>query len=253
MANQALPEKKREMLRFHGADLGYDGHIALHNVNLVVSPGDYIALVGSSGSGKTLLLRSLLGIVAPLGGRVVVASGVRVGYVPELESVADAFPLTALEIATMGCYRNLGVLRRPGEADRDLAQDTLNDLGIGHLCHQAYRDLSEMQRHRVLIARALTGSPHLLIVDESAKGLDLTAEKALLGLLDRIRTQRKMTILVATHSLNVVANHCKSIGILHDHQLHLGPTGEVLQGEYLRKVYGVSLRVFETEGLKVVI
>ena len=253
MPTEAHHQKKREMLRFHSADLGYEGHILLHQVSFSINAGDYIGLVGSAGSGKTLLLRSLLGIVAPLGGKISVSPGVRIGYVPELDTVEEAFPLTALEVAVMGCYRRLGPWRRPREDDRNLAQGALNELGIGHLCHHAYRDLSAMQKHRVLIARALTGAPHLMVLDESTKGLDMTAEKSLLGLLDRIRVGHKITIVVATDSLNAVANHCKSIGILNDSQFHLAATGEALQPEFLRKVYGVALRVVETEGSKVVI
>lgn len=228
----------------------------MRDINLSLFPGDYVGIVGSNGSGKTTLLRTLLGLLRPQSGTLTMGGDGRVlhfGYVPQLQTVDEIFPLTVFDVVLMGRYGRIGALRRPGGVDRDKALSSLEEVGIGGLAPRLYRDLSGGQKQRALIARALANDPDILILDEHTNDLDITAERAIMGLIDRLHDERHLAVVMVTHSLNTVANHTSKIGILSDGQLELAPVDVVLEANYLEKLYGLPLRVIEVDGLKVVV
>lgn len=251
-----LPQRESEprpLLRFQKVDLGYGARRVLKDVSFALAAGDYVAIVGSNGSGKTTLLRTLLGTLRPLAGKIEVLPNLHFGYVPQLQTVDEVFPLTVLEVTLMGRYGRLGALKRPGSEEHDRAQAALTEVGIGHLARRLYRELSGGQKQRVLIARALTNDPHVLVLDEHTNDLDITAEKAIMALIDRVHAEHNMAVVMVTHSLNTVANHSQKIGIINDGRFHMSDASAVLQTDYLQQLYNVPLRVIEVEGTKVVI
>jgi ABC-type Mn2+/Zn2+ transport system ATPase subunit len=165
-ANDA--DTSTELLRFENASIGYGRRTILRDLNFSIRGGDYLAIVGSNGSGKTTLLRAMLGLLKPLSGSISAVAGrtLHLGYVPQLQSVDEYFPLTVSEVVLMGRYGRLGALRRPAKADRERAHAALNEVGIAHLSTRLYRELSGGQKQRALIARALTSGPDLLVLDE---------------------------------------------------------------------------------------
>lgn len=175
------------------------------------------------------------------------------GYVPQLQTVDEIFPLTVFDVVLMGRYGRVGALRRPGTADRNKAVSALEEVGISDLALRLYRDLSGGQKQRTLIARALANDPDILVLDEHTNDLDITAERAIMSLIDRLHDERHLAVVMVTHSLNTVANHTNKIGILRDGQLELAPVDVVLESSYLEKLYGLPLRVIEVDGLKVVV
>src|SRR5262245_2431357 len=132
---------------------------------MTVRAGEFTGVVGPSGSGKTTLLRLLLGAIDPVAGTVDGRSGVRVGYVPQVESISWNFPVTAFEAVLMAGRDGRG---RPWTSAREREQvaEVLRKLGIGDLSHRHIRQLSGGQQQRVFIARALFSRPDLLLLDE---------------------------------------------------------------------------------------
>src|ERR1041385_3074648 len=176
-----------KLIEFNHTDLGYGRNVVLRDIHFDIEQGDFLGIVGPNGAGKTTLLKAILGLLKPLSGQVSVdAGGLRIGYVPQRESVDTLFPLTVMDIVLMGRYSRLGPFSRPGKMDHDLAMKALEHVGITNLAHRSYPNLSGGQKQRALIARALVGDPNLLILDEPTNGMDLVSERAIMEL---VRTQ----------------------------------------------------------------
>ena len=192
------------LIRVERADLGYPGRMVLRDVSLEIRPSEFVAVLGANGSGKTTLVRSLLGFVPPLGGRIERATHLRVGYVPQRETLDDLYPVTARDVAIMGTFGDLPFWRRTGKRERTRARAALAAVDAGEFSRTRYAELSGGQRQRVLIARALATEPQLLLLDEPTAGVDHTAERAILEVLRRLRSERALSIWMVTHHAEAV-------------------------------------------------
>jgi ABC-type Mn2+/Zn2+ transport system ATPase subunit len=242
-----------ELLRFEDADLGYGKRRILRSIDLVVNSGDYLAIVGSNGSGKTTLLRSLLGLVRPMMGRVTRKPNLHFGYVPQLQTVDELFPLTILDVVVMGRFGRLGALKPVTKHDRTRALAALEEVGLAYLWNRLYRELSGGQKQRTLIARALVCDPDILVLDEHTNDLDIAAERSIMDLIGRLHQQHRIAVVMVSHSLNTVANHAHIIGLIKDGRCELAPVGEVMRPEYLQHIYQIPLQVLDVEGRKTVV
>jgi ABC-type Mn2+/Zn2+ transport system ATPase subunit len=242
-----------QLVRFSGVSLGYHGRPVLGDIGFDISAGDFFGLVGPNGSGKTTLLRALLGVLRPLAGTITVADGVRFGYVPQREQIESRFPLMVLDVVLMGRYPRIGLWRKPSDADREVALQALERVGIGQLAFRHVGDLSGGQKQRALIARALVGDPTALVLDEPTNGLDLVATTQILGLLRELRDQSGLTVLMVSHALNEVANYVERIGLLVDGRLREGPVDEVLTEASLSELYQIPVEVASVGGHRIVL
>ncbi len=223
----------------------YSGRPALEGVSLEVSRGSFAALLGPNGAGKSTLLRIVLGLVEPVSGRVEVfgrppgASDAPVGYVPQAVSLPRGFPISVAEVVLMGRYGLLGAGRRPGAEDRRRSAEALDQVQMGEYAQRRFQDLSGGQQQRVLIARALAGEPELLLLDEPTGGLDAGSRARFYALVCDLQHERGLTLLCATHDLDVVAEHADEL-ILLDRSIRLqGPTREVLHDRMVAQGYPV--------------
>ena len=232
------------------AAVGYGGRALLEGVDLPVVPGDFLAVVGPNGGGKTTLLLSLLGALPLMGGRVVRPRPARVGYVPQREHVDTIWPLTAGEVALMGRFPALGPWRRPGPADREAVRQAMARVGVDHLVDRAYGELSGGQRQRTLIARALAAKPALLALDEPTNGMDPAAELATMDLLRELHAGGGLTIVMVSHRLEAVANYARSLAFVDkDQQLfRMGALEQMLRPDALGALYGRAVEVREEKG-----
>jgi len=240
------------LISFSGAALGYGKRRVLEGLNFQIQRGDYLAIVGSNGSGKTTLLRGILGLLKPLAGRCDRLDGMHFGYVPQLQTVDEYFPLTVGEVVLMGRYGRLGALKRPAKSERDRVRAALEDVGALALEPRLYAELSGGQKQRTLIARALVGEPDVLVLDEHTNDLDITGERAIMALIDELHLKRHFAVVMVSHSLNTVANHARSIGLIRNGSFSFARTEEILKAEFLSEFYGVPLQVLEVAGRKVV-
>jgi len=192
------------LLALEAADFGYGGAPVVHRASLEVRPHEFVVLLGSNGSGKTTLLRGLLGFLPPLAGRVTRRAGLRVGYVPQRETLDPLYPLSALDVARMGAWRDLPFWGPAGERERALGRGALEACRAGDLAARRYAALSGGQRQRVLLARALASEPELLLLDEPTAGVDPEAERAILDLLRELRDARGLSVWMVTHHLHSI-------------------------------------------------
>ena len=251
--NSSSKQAARELMRLENVDVGYGRHTVVRDVNFTLLSDDYVAIVGSNGSGKTTLLRSVVGNLRPVKGRISTPQPLHYGYVPQLQTVDEIFPLTVLEIVLMGRYGRIGALRRPDRSDRDRAVAALAEVGIENLNGQLYRELSGGQKQRTLIARALVSDPDVLVLDEHTNDLDIAAEKAIMALIDRLHDEHRIAVLMVSHSLNTVANHAKKIGLISNGACRFMDVEDVMQSAYLEKLYNMPFQVIEVNGSKIVV
>jgi ABC-type Mn2+/Zn2+ transport system ATPase subunit len=242
------------ILALEGAAVGYGREVLLRDLTLEVTAGDFLAIVGPNGGGKTTILRTLLGVLPPLAGSRRQPRPLRVGYVPQRDHVDAYWPLTAAEVAVMGRYRLLGTGRRPGERDRAAVRAALARVGIEELADLPFRTLSGGQRQRTLIARALASEAELLALDEPTNGMDPAAELDAMDVLRDLHRGGGLAVVMVSHRLEAVANYARRLCFVDkDKQLfHVGPLEEMLTPDALGALYGRRVTVREEGGRRFV-
>lgn len=232
---------------------GYDGKTALESISFEVGAGLLVGVAGPNGSGKSTLIKTVLGLMRPWRGRIelfgkdVNGSRNRVGYAPQSELVDWDFPVTVHDVVMMGRYGRLGLLRRPGAADREAVASALAEVRLDELAGRQIGELSGGQQRRMLIARALAQEADLLLLDEPMVGLDATNQHELLDLFERLRSGGK-TLLVATHDLSCVAACFDLTLLLNKKLVAFGPPGEIFTPELLNEAFEEDLLMLPTEG-----
>ncbi|MDP1889489.1 MAG: metal ABC transporter ATP-binding protein [Gemmatimonadaceae bacterium] len=240
------------LVRFDRATLGYGGRAILSDISFEIPTGDFLGLVGPNGAGKTTVLRAILGSLAPMAGTVTVAPNLRVGYVPQRDSVDAAFPLKVLDVVLMGRYDRVGLGRRPTADDRARALQSLEHVGIPHLEDQQFASLSGGQKQRTLIARALVGEPTVLVLDEPTNGMDLASTTQILGLVRELHETDRLTVLMVSHALNEVAMYVNRIALVMQGMFRIGLVDDIMTEPILTAMYGVPVLVEQLGGHRVV-
>ena len=213
------------LIRCEHVDFGYENHDAVIDVSMEINPGDYLCILGENGSGKSTLMKGILGLLKPTAGTLVVDEELRrtgIGYLPQQTAAQRDFPATVYEVVRSGCLSHLG--RRPffSRADKALAMENMEKLGIAGLSRKCYRELSGGQQQRVLIARALCATKKLLILDEPITGLDPSAIQELYVLIRKLNREDKVTILMVSHDVQNVVHQANKILHLQQRVLFYG-------------------------------
>jgi ABC-type Mn2+/Zn2+ transport system ATPase subunit len=230
-----------------GLAAGYDGKAAISDVTFTLRGGEAMALLGANGGGKTTLLRALLGELSPLAGDLFVAE--RCATVPQTERSQLDYPVSALEVATMGSLSRLPWWRRPGRAERQAALAALRQVGLGELAGETFGKLSGGQRQRVLIARSLVQDARVLLLDEPFTGLDRPSAERLESLLGSLREEGR-AVVVATHDLEQ-ARRWDSVLCLNRRQIAFGPPAEVLDLPVVEATYGGAIVEIPGSGMAI--
>ena len=238
------------IVRCDALSVAYETGYALENVTVHVRRGEFVGIVGPSGSGKTSLLRAFTGAVAAARGSVEVSAGVRIGYVPQVESVDWNFPITVAEVLTMTRTKRRWPSATPEESEE--MSKVLRGLGLEGLGHRHIRELSGGQQQRVFIARAMFGRPDVLLLDEPTSGVDVRTRHEVLHLLHDLH-HRGATIVLTTHDLNGLASHLPRLVCLNREVIADGPPRETLIPEVLERTYGAPLHVLEHGGMPIVL
>jgi zinc transport system ATP-binding protein len=233
------------VIEFCGLDFGYEKELVLENVSVAIPSGDFVAIVGPNGGGKTTLLKLLLGLLKPNRGSVRLLgkppeqSRTSVGYTPQHIQVDMQFPISVFDAVLMG--RMSGNRRfhwRYSQADKQAAKDALEIMRLTEKLHSPFRSLSGGQRQRALIARAICGDPKILMLDEPTNNIDPKAEEILYDILRELN--KRLTILLVSHDLGVVSSIVKSV-VCVNRSVAVHPTSE-LNGAMIRELYGTDVR-----------
>ncbi|HEV8243616.1 MAG TPA: ATP-binding cassette domain-containing protein [Nitrospirales bacterium] len=234
------------LISFQDVALGYDGVPVLEGLTLDVHRGDFLALVGPNGCGKSTILKGMARILEPFRGRIVReidGRPVRFGYVPQREAIEMVFPLTVFQVALMGTYGRVGPGRPVTHADRERVRICLDDVGLGDLQRKLFPALSGGQRQRVLIARALAAEPDLLLLDEPLSGIDLGAAQVIMDLIERLHRERSLTIVMVSHHLKMLREHemVREVIWVHEGKLLRGSVAAMLAPEAIVRMMDAEI------------
>jgi iron complex transport system ATP-binding protein len=242
------------------------GSFSLHEVSVDIAPGSLTGLLGPNGCGKTTLLKLLCGVLRPQHGEVTIGGstspddalgGIRptslqslsrrelarhVAVVPQ--ETHPAFDYSVLEMVLMGRHPHLGQFQLEGPSDFAIAHEALAATGTDHLASRNYMTLSGGEKQRVIIASALAQQTAILLLDEPTASLDLGYQLEVAALLATLNRERRVTMVLATHDLNLAAAVCDRLILMRGGRvLAQGATGDVLTGARVRELYDVDADV----------
>jgi zinc transport system ATP-binding protein len=227
------------LVEINNVDFSYNGDTVLKDINLDVRQGDFIAMIGPNGGGKTTLLKLMLGLLKPDAGTIRVngdsprKASSCIGYVPQDVHINSRFPITALDVVLMGRLDPKKRWARKTAANRREALDTLEQLEMAAHAEKKIGELSGGQRQRVFIARALVTHPRLLLLDEPTASIDTRGQAEFFKLLEKLN--QEITIVVVSHDLLVISRYIKSVACV-NRRLHYHDQAEIT-GDMLETMY----------------
>ncbi len=243
-----ITQASHPVLEVHDLTVSYEQHPVLWNVDLSLPAGKLIGILGPNGAGKSTLIKSIMGLITPTSGYVKIFDKPlpevrsRISYVPQRESVDWNFPASVLDVVVMGTYGKLGLFRRPGKKEIQIAQEALEQVGMTPFANRQISELSGGQQQRVFIARALAQQADLYLMDEPFAGVDMATETAIFQLLQEMAAAGK-TVLVVHHDIHSAMNFFDWVIMLNLHLVASGPKEQVMTEELLRKTYGGKLNL----------
>lgn len=237
-------------LELHDLTVSYDRRPALWGIDLHLPLGSMAGVMGPNGSGKTTLLKAVMGLL-PLSSGYVKIFGEdlaqvrsRISYVPQRASVDWDFPASVLDVVLMGRYGRLGLLRRPGRADKAQALHCLEQVGMADLRHRQIAQLSGGQQQRTFLARALAQEAELYFLDEPFAGVDMATETAIITVLRGLQ-QRGCTVVVVHHDLRTAPEYFDWLVLLNQRLVATGPMQSAYTEANLQEAYGGRLTMLQ--------
>lgn len=227
------------LLSLDRVTVGYRERVVLPEVTLTLERACFTALLGANGSGKSSLLKTMLGLLPPLAGRLTLhpidGRVPRLGYVPQRDSLDPLFLFSSFEVVLQACCVRVGPGRFFRQTDKEWARECLRKVGAADLERQLFSRLSGGQKQRVLIARALAVQPDLLLLDEPTAGIDPAATQAVQELLRQCHDQDGLGILLVTHELAGLPSLVKDVIWLKQGQITRGAADRLLTSQYLQQ------------------
>lgn len=249
-SDAAAAARPPSLCEFRDVRLRLGRQQALAGLSFSLGGGDFTALVGSNGSGKTTVLRAVLGFLRPQSGSVRVFGQdpagpecrrvrQRLGYVPQNPALAVRMPLSVRELVAVGRCAHAGAGRRLSAVDFAAIDDALAAVGIGPLAERPLAELSGGERQKAHIARALCQSPELLLLDEPTSSLDAAAQVECLDLLTQLYHRRRLPMLLVMHDIAALPACCtRALVLQHGRVAYDGAFAGLFAEEALRYLYG---------------
>ena len=239
-------------LEIQNGMFGYAGNTVLKDINFELNTGEIVCLLGKNGAGKTTLFKSMLGVLKPLSGSILL-DGKPIehwnrqqfarmeGYVPQARSLP--FPFTVIDVVLFGRTAHLSTFGSPGKKDRILAEECMDLLHISHLKNRTFTQLSGGEQQLVIIARALAQQPAFLIMDEPTSSLDFGNQINIIRQVNALKNNA-LGIIMATHSPDHAFMCDANVAIVHAGTLwKIGHANDIVSEHVLKEIYGVDVKV----------
>lgn len=249
----------QNVLTIKNASLAFGEQVLWKDLNLEVAQGEFIAVLGTNGSGKTSLLRAILGEQKLSSGTIElndkpIAHGSRkIGYIPQHRTVAESTPLRAKDLLLLGLTGHRFGLPFTGKKAKGRVEHILDCIGGQELANVPVSELSGGQFQRFRVGQAVIDEPDLLLADEPLSALDLTQQQVIAQLIDQERKEHGASVLFVTHDVNPVLNMVDRVLYLAGGSFRIGTPDEVLRSEVLSELYGSQIDVVRNQGRVVVV
>ncbi|MET3576594.1 metal ABC transporter ATP-binding protein [Bhargavaea ullalensis] len=223
--------------------VSYDGKEVLRDVSFSAPHGRMTGIIGPNGAGKSTLMKAVLGLLhtdrgtVRFDGKPLKEMRKRIAYVPQRSSIDWDFPINVRDTVLLGSYPSLGLIRRPGKAEKEEALQSLRKVGMEEFANRQIGQLSGGQQQRVFLARALLQHADLLFLDEPFVGVDASSEEVIIGLLKELRDSGK-SIFVVHHDLSKAVAYFDDLLLLNGEVIAYGPANEVLRPVHMEQAYG---------------
>lgn len=247
-----------EVLRVQNASLAFGERAIWSNLDFSIQPGEFVAVIGANGSGKSMLLKSILGQQRLSSGsmqflgRPVGHGTTEIGYVPQHRAVDSGLPLRVIDTVRFGLDGHSYGLPVQSFSQRKLAFDALKSVDAEHLAQKPIGSLSGGEMQRVRVAQALISHPKLILADEPLSALDLHHQQVVSSLIAE-RRQEGTSVLFVTHDVNPVIDFVDRVLYLAQGKYSIGTPDEVLRSEVLSELYGAEIDVVRNQGRIVVL
>jgi zinc transport system ATP-binding protein len=230
------------LFEMHSLSASYDSRIVLQDVDFRVSENDFIGVIGPNGGGKTTLLKVILGLIKPSGGKIVfnneLINGNSIGYLPQISTGDASYPLTVTDVILSGMMIRKKIISRMSSSDKKRAQAVVDELGLSDMKRSSLNELSGGEMQRVFLGRAIIGDPKLLLLDEPGNFVDSTFENDFYEKLKDLN--RRMAILMVSHDIGIISPHVKSFACV-NRKLHYHPSSEITNEQLLS--YGCPIQL----------
>ena len=221
-----MPDNKKILLKVENVGISLNGKSLVRDVSLEVKQGEIVTLIGPNGSGKSTTAKIALGIYKKIDGKVKTYTD-KIGYVPQKISIDWTLPIRVLDFMTL-----------TEELTQDQINSALNLTGVEHLKDKSLSNLSGGEFQRVLIARAISKRPELLVLDEPVQGVDFKGEIALYELIKQISEKMKCGILLISHDLHVVMSATDFVLCLNGHVCCSGTPQKIVKDSKYKELFG---------------
>lgn len=243
------------VISIQDAVVSYREDVALQDVSLEVSRGEFIGVIGPNGAGKTTLLTVINGLGKlvhgqarvlgmPVNGENGIKLRKRIGYVAQVENIDPRLPISVRETVMVGCYGRLGFFHQPSKVHQENVNHVLDLVGMAHLSSRPIGHLSGGEYQRVAIARSLVQQPEILLLDEPTASIDPKAQMEILRLIQLIHRQYNITTLFVTHDLRTLPSICHRVILMKQGKIWSeGSPNLMLKEETLSQLYGTSIPI----------
>lgn len=233
-------------LEIHDLTVSYNRKPVLWDIDFELPTGILCGIIGPNGAGKSTLLKSIMGLTEQSSGYVKILGDSldnvrqRVSYVPQRESVDWQFPASVIDVVMMGRYGKLGLFKKPKKADREAAEQALEDVGMLPYAKRQIAQLSGGQQQRVFLARALAQDADIYFMDEPFAGVDAATEQTIMKMLQRLKEKGK-TVIVVHHGLESANRYFDWAILINMRLVDFGPIERVFVPEKLQETYSGNL------------
>lgn len=241
------------IITFEKVSFSFNGEKVLDDVNFSIKKGDFVGIIGPNGSGKTTLLKIILKLLIAQEGKITLFNKPiqnfgdfkKIGYIPQkVTQLETKFPITVEEVISLGRISLLGLFGRMSRKDTQAVIGSLNIIEISDIKHKLITELSGGQQQRVFIAKALVSEPELLILDEPTIGVDTHSQEKFYQLLEKLNKEKKMTIILVSHDVGVIAEEVNTLFCLNRRLIYHGTPEKFFKSKYLEEIYGKGKKLF---------
>jgi len=248
-----ITQVENPVLEIHDLTVSYERKPVLWDIDLSIPKGSLVGIIGPNGAGKSTLIKAVMGLLPLSSGYVKLMDKNldevrdKISYVPQRESVDWDFPISVFEVVLMGRYGKIGLMRRPSKKDKEIALQSLEQVGMSAFASRQISQLSGGQQQRVFLARALAQEADLYLMDEPFVGVDAATESAIITLLREMREAGK-TVIVVHHDLQSAVEYFDWVVLLNMRLVASGKTKTTLTTALLEETYGGRLTVLSEVG-----